>query len=294
MQILRTIAIAIILLSGASFDSFSQSRRNPSENAVASQKAAATDQRGTEKSPLIVKTIPSEKGHEEAAAEQAEKEDKSRSDWWLVKLTGVLAFFAAIQCIIFSWQGVQLKRTVDATREIGTAALALELPIIHSSHMGPEVIDTQEPIPEDGAWGGVVNDGPITRFSGIGDVKFRNYGRTPAFPVKIAIGSKVATKLPSEPRYDRIISCADRGPIKANKALTLYLNYGFEVNDAERASIASNTNTLWLYLLLEYRDAMGRTHESGACWEHGKQSVEDSILYFFDGGNAPPSYTRKT
>jgi hypothetical protein len=40
------------------------------------------------------------------------EKDKSDSEWWLVGLTGVLAFVGLLQTGVFTWQGIQLKRTV--------------------------------------------------------------------------------------------------------------------------------------------------------------------------------------
>lgn len=114
---LRCLVVALALLAAFASDSWGQSRRNPPEKTTPAQQPAAPDQRGTEQSPLVVKSIPTPKTHEETAADEAEKKDKSNSDWWLVKLTGVLAGIGFLQLIVFAWQGIQLRRAVTVTKE---------------------------------------------------------------------------------------------------------------------------------------------------------------------------------
>jgi hypothetical protein len=115
----RCLVIALAFLAANASDSWGQSQRKspPREEAKTSQQPAASDQRGTEQSPAFVKIIPSPKTAEEAEADRREREDKNKSDWWLVKLTGALALIGFLQLLVFGWQGIQLKRTVSATKE---------------------------------------------------------------------------------------------------------------------------------------------------------------------------------
>src|SRR4051812_48786052 len=115
----RCLVIALTFVAAFASDSWGQSKKfsEPNKETNAAQQTTAADQRGTEQSPLVVKSIPSPKSHEETTAEEAEKKDKSSSDWWLVKLTGILAGIGFLQLLVFGWQGVQLKRTVFAANE---------------------------------------------------------------------------------------------------------------------------------------------------------------------------------
>ncbi len=115
---LRCVVIALALLAAFASDSWGQSQRKapPREETKTTQQPAASDQRGTEQSPAIVKIIPTPKTAEETESDRKEREDKNKSDWWLVKLTGALALIGFLQLIVFGWQGVQLKRTVSVTQ----------------------------------------------------------------------------------------------------------------------------------------------------------------------------------
>jgi hypothetical protein len=86
---------------------------------------SASDQRGTEQSPVIVKVLPSDDEKQKAAAEANREEQKAANDESLAKFTErlfwatvALSFIAACQLFVFGWQGIQLKRAVDlANRE---------------------------------------------------------------------------------------------------------------------------------------------------------------------------------
>jgi hypothetical protein len=75
---------------------------------------ANDNQRGTEKQPLIVRIAPSPKSPEEAASDQQDREEKTTSDWWIIKLTGILGIVGALQLVTFAVQAHRLKQTVDA------------------------------------------------------------------------------------------------------------------------------------------------------------------------------------
>src|ERR1035437_6208915 len=114
---LRCLVIGLMFLAAFASDSWGQSKQKiPREEPKTAQQPAASDQRGTEQSPTIVKIIPTPKTAEKAEADRQEREDKSKSDWSLVKLTGALAFIGFLQLLVFGWQGIQLKRAVRAAQ----------------------------------------------------------------------------------------------------------------------------------------------------------------------------------
>jgi hypothetical protein len=89
------------------------------------QQPSAAEERGTQDHPVIVKILPAEKTEVERAQEQQDRFDKSSADWWLIRLTGALAFvgilqFAALigQAIVFRVQAKALRESVNLTREI--------------------------------------------------------------------------------------------------------------------------------------------------------------------------------
>jgi hypothetical protein len=116
----RCLLIALALFAAFATDSWGQSKQpSPSSNPPSKQimQQAAPDQRGTEQSPAIVRILPTPKTAEEVDADRKDREDKNRSDSWLVKLTGALAFIGFLQLIVFGWQGIQLKRSVSAAKD---------------------------------------------------------------------------------------------------------------------------------------------------------------------------------
>jgi hypothetical protein len=89
------------------------------------QEPSTAKERGTQDHPVIVKVLSAEKTDAERAQEQQDRLDKSSADWWLIRLTGALAFvgilqFAALigQAIVFRVQAKALRESVNLTREI--------------------------------------------------------------------------------------------------------------------------------------------------------------------------------
>ncbi len=104
---------------------FGQQSRRPSptpqevsnpeqQKSATAQPPAASDQRGTDQSPLVVKTLPPIKTQEEADREKEERSNKSSHDWWLIFFSGVLAGVGVLQLIVFGYQANQLRKTVEA------------------------------------------------------------------------------------------------------------------------------------------------------------------------------------
>jgi hypothetical protein len=74
------------------------------QNAAASKSPTSQDQRGTEKMPLIIKSLPTEDTPEQAEQNRKEREAKAASDWWLKTYTGLLALFTFGLIIVGSVQ----------------------------------------------------------------------------------------------------------------------------------------------------------------------------------------------
>jgi hypothetical protein len=220
-----------------------------------------------------------------------------RDFWCEVKATDVaLALFTFFLVAIGAWQGWQLKQTVDATREIGNAAIAVELPIVRASYIGPDMLSTPEPIEDNGPYGGhVVQDGPLTKYSVVSDIEFKNYGRTPAFVKNISVGFTVGNTLPTIPTFTKTVPCAPNvQSIKTDEERRIEIDFMITLTDEQILAVNGLTLPIWLYCLLRYEDAISRLHEAGFCWQWGKQNPADSGSYFFDAGKAPAIYTRKT
>jgi hypothetical protein len=105
--------------------------RQPPENEPSTpQKPSATEQRGTENNPVIVKVLPAEKTTEERTQETADHDEKASADWWLIKLTGALVGVRILQLLAFIGQiivfVVQTQRLRDSVSEMKRATAAAE------------------------------------------------------------------------------------------------------------------------------------------------------------------------
>jgi hypothetical protein len=99
----------LALLIAFAADSWSQPQ--PEAQSQGGQQQATSDQRGTDTSPFVIKILPPINNPEEAKRPAKHEYDKE-PEWWLVKLTGVLAFIGFLQTAVFGWQGIQLRKTV--------------------------------------------------------------------------------------------------------------------------------------------------------------------------------------
>jgi hypothetical protein len=98
---------------------------NQGEGAKTQQNRDA-DQRGTQGKPVIVKVLPAEKTAAERAQEVKDREDKAGADWWMVRLTAVLAIVGIGQGIVFAIQAIQLRNSVNliaTTKKFGTGSI---------------------------------------------------------------------------------------------------------------------------------------------------------------------------
>jgi hypothetical protein len=87
------------------------------QQASSGQKPANPDQRGTEHSPLVVKSIPSPKTQEETDQEAKDRNQKTANDRISLILTGIIATIAFGQLIVYWYQSIQLKKTVKSAGE---------------------------------------------------------------------------------------------------------------------------------------------------------------------------------
>jgi hypothetical protein len=123
---LRCLIIALAFLAAFASDSWGQSKQPtpPPTQPAQTNQASKPYERGTEQSPVIVKILPTKESEEKAAADTHREDEKTENDrrlarftellFWATVALSVIAFF---QLIVFGWQGIQLKRTVDLGRE---------------------------------------------------------------------------------------------------------------------------------------------------------------------------------
>ncbi len=81
------------------------------------QQTSAPDQRGTEQSPLVVRTIPTSKTQEEAAEEAKDRNDKAANDRHIVWFSGALVIIGFLQFLVYAYQAKKLRETVESAGE---------------------------------------------------------------------------------------------------------------------------------------------------------------------------------
>ncbi|MGB9071454.1 MAG: hypothetical protein WCC22_02200 [Terriglobales bacterium] len=87
------------------------------QHSGSTQEPARADQRGTEQSPLVVKTLPPVKTQAETGQETEDRKQKAANDGRIVVFTGVLALIALGQLGVYLYQAIKLRATVKAAGE---------------------------------------------------------------------------------------------------------------------------------------------------------------------------------
>jgi hypothetical protein len=268
--------IALTFLAAIASDSWGQSQRKspPREETKATQQSTAIDQRGTEQSPAIVKIIPTPKTAEETETDRKEREDKNKSDWWLVKLTGALAIIGALQLFVFGYQAIQLKRTVIATKEAADA-----LPNIERAYVfvDPE-LEPWDPVTDPSY--GVYNSRYSVKFS------IQNHGKTPAVIKLIDARLKVLSEAP-----DNSLGMASLLPDKVLRAGESFIPdlspRNCEVDRDTAVELQNNRAQIWFYGSIWYDDMFGKEHITRFRW-----CLSEIFDTFIPRGDAP--YNERT
>lgn len=247
------------------------------QETTSGQQASGTDQRGTEQSPLIVKTLISPKTQEETAEDTAERNQKQANDRHIVEFTGALVIIGFLQFLAYAYQGKKLRETVESAgeqaeamkRHIGEAArsaTAMET-IAHTIEYGNKAI-TRAYL--------TVTVGDIHLFQerrqpGQEDLKFEtrpnltNTGNTPARNVCIQIAADIlAIPIPRDfnfPLPENNI--ANAGIIGAHQTSVLAGTAPDFVPDAEIGVIKEGKRkALCVWGLITYQDIFGDGHNT--------------------------------
>ena len=91
------------------------------QQTATTQQTSSPDQRGTDQTPLVVKTIPSSKTQEESVQDAKDRKDKSANDRHTVFLTGLLVVIGFFQFLVYAYQAKKLRETVKSAGEQSTA-----------------------------------------------------------------------------------------------------------------------------------------------------------------------------
>lgn len=295
-----------------------ESGRPPKIERAAPQQSAATDQRGTNYSPLVVKVLPTQKTEAEAAQDAAERQEKAESDAWIIRLTGALVTVGALQLLVFGWQGWQLRRTVTAMREIADgqtadmqsyinaasrSAVAMEA-VAHDIGKNVEtttgMATTQRDfwgrqmrayvLPDNASiWDGMTLDVPQPGRKGVPGVVLviRNSGATPAYSVVSWAAIDVV-----DTRNEGTLSAPLLQPQFSNTlapqgTFTKALWFHRPLTDHEISDIATGIRGIYVYGRIEYRDVLEKERYSNFRVRYSGvyPAAKGSFFNFSEAGN---------
>lgn len=252
----------------------------PQQQPNRSGNVSNADQRGTDKAPLTVKLLNTGKTETEITQD---REERATNEWWIRFLTLALVVATLLQFGALLYQAFWLRRTVEATENIGKAAVAVELPMVFVTKIGlnPEVSnsgDSKEWLP--------------SQFSKI-EVGFANFGRTPAIGTEICVQWMLCQDLPPEPRYDYIESLATGSIVQpqSNSSFETPASIDMAYPKEQLADVNTGTSKFWVYGFIGYRDFLGKSHKTGFCayWVKGSDKTGRPPV-FVEGGPTKYKY----
>jgi hypothetical protein len=222
------------------------------------QQITESDKRGTEQSPLIVKTINPPKTKNEIEEERKEHEEKAAIDRSLVRYTGLLVVFTAVLAgftlvlagVAF-WQGYHLRRSVDS--------------LITSERA--YVYATIEPDRDFDMWKIKLKNKELYDLSAL--LYLHNLGKTPAIIKEIAYGGD---KFPKSPTIKDLSKCHIHNPIVTfigGNEKVREDQFVFSINESELNTIRTTKPDITFYCFgyIRYKTIFGEERRHGFCLE---------------------------
>jgi hypothetical protein len=262
MRFIFILLLLVLFSVGAFAESQQQKTAKKTKN---SEYNSNEIQRGTEQSPFVVKTLQAQNSKEEternAEDKKGEKEDRRN----LNLLTLCLAVIGTFQLVVFAYQAVCLRNTIKATEKAAKAAQdsADALSKIEKAYIFISV--------------------EFKHFDIF--IKLTNHGKTPAILTK-AHGSWVSQKTcPS--KIDRRINAdiPDGIVISGSKPYSIRIPPAIDAMDCR--AFKDSGDILFCYGLVEYKDVLGNSRETGFCWQHvtdiegSRFNIADSKLNYY-------------
>jgi hypothetical protein len=273
------LSLIVLLLYGASHSQppsptpgkTSQPKQQQSRSA---QERSTEDTRGTEQSPLVVRTLPPVKTQAESEQEVEDRNEKRTNDSRVVILTGILAFIGLLQTMVFGYQAYKLRETVESAEEQSKAMKRHINEAARSANAMESIVNVIRTGNKEvmRAYLTVVVGTAIWQERRVGqsDLKFEarphllNTGNTPARKVRVRIQADILPvpvpedfgfPLPEEP-----IKSAE-GTVGAHQTNILLGMVKDFVPDAEVSAIKEGTQkALCIWGLVTYEDIFGDTH----------------------------------
>jgi len=255
------------------------------KNPATRQETASQDQRGTEKMPLVIKGIPTEKTAEQSAEDREQREIKLALDRDLTKYTGQQALFTCvlvvvgiIQLCLFVWQLNLIRESLADTKIASNAALKTAESIIATerAYIFAKVDNT------------IVGTNPDKSTTITGEIQFLNYGKTPAMPTRCRWASQETSVVPQilGPADQDVPYWQDGLTIAPEKSMALI--FTLNISAANMTDILNGTRMAYTFGLMEYKDIFGNARETGFCWGYNRNSIRRSRFDFIL--NSPLNY----
>jgi len=263
-------AYSIMAQSQIPTPSGGEQRKPIQKKSTANQQQSASDQRGTEQSPLIVKTVNPPKTEAETNQDRQERAKKASHDGWFLVFTGLLVAVALLQLGALIWQGYSLKGSLKITREAANAAIVSadaaktstdNLMIAERAHIFAIV----EPDVEFDMWKIYIEDKELFGFSAL--LYLHNLGKTPAIIKEIAFWGDKLQNPPtidnlSKPVYPLVTFIGSNEKIRENQ-------FYFTINEAELSTIRTTEPKITFYCFgyVKYKTIFDEERCHGFCLE---------------------------
>jgi hypothetical protein len=245
----------VLIVSGS--DGLSK-RRPPNRNETQrTQQPPATDQRGTNQAPLVVKVLPAEDTDEKAKQEAADRAAKGQFDTNTLNLSIATVVVAFLQFIAIGVQAIFLrlafkaaKKAADAAERQAKTLIAVEapMPLIVSMKLAQYSQIPGETVVADPFLPGPLQ--PNCRFL----FAIENKGRSPLRMLELCIEKFAGISLPQQPTYTHIAPwnlVLEKGPIwiRGEDAQIVITS-----PDVEAATEAyRNAGAFWIFGYFAYR-----------------------------------------
>jgi hypothetical protein len=249
-------------------------------------KAKASDQRGTEASPLSVRLLNSGKTQAESDAEQ--QRDTTRTDIarWAMFIAGAALLVAFVQLIMFRRQLRLIAQNAATAQASAKAAESASMPFLF-----PRLVGTQSLYPKE------IQSPDDTHLPEV-KLVFENFGKTPAMlrTIRAELYLSDRDQLPEKPTFgnarkresDAIVPGETRGEdaFKAMSAIAFSFHREITANEIEELKSAARAGIPFkrFHLIGEvaYDDFFGRrTTQRFAvkCRRHGWQTVRGGLAF---------------
>lgn len=292
---MRIIFFLLLLLLTGNVMAQSQQPQFPQPAKVTQQQAdpektvreTTNEQRGTEKSPIVIKVLPTREIEEDAKQVQKERQEKAELDRKLTDYTKDLAIFTAVlacaaflQLFVFGLQALKLHQTVKATKESADAALktaqnmeAAERAYVKMSHLPPGVIIGKNETTE---WIEVT-------------VEVGNHGRTPASVTDVIVDAKVlenGDRLPTPFPYHSWEREAFPNAFLVAGESFLCPTKTLPLRPHKSSDIISGAKKLWVFGHVDYIDTFGQRYRGGwvRVYRHNLPGQsQDNLIFMTEG-----------